>query len=90
MKDEEIKFEETEDSHTRDAVGEVTMGGGRGEGVDGTLLSYTHRYINLTEVGRIYQVLVIGRVYLCTNVSGVVSDIRCILCLIFLFIINNR
>ena len=53
MKGENLKFEETEDSHTLGGAGEVTRGGGRGEGVDVTLLSYTHRYINLTEVGRI-------------------------------------
>ena len=45
MKDEEITFEETEGSHTLGGVGEVTRGEGRGlrgEGVDPTLLSYTH------------------------------------------------
>ena len=43
MKDEEVKFEELEDSHTLDGSGEVTRGDlGLGEGVDTTLMSYTH------------------------------------------------
>ena len=55
MKDEDLKFEEIESSHTIGGtrVGEVVRGEGRGAGVDSTLLSYTLKYIRLTEVGRI-------------------------------------
>ena len=42
MKDEELKFEEIEVSHTLGATEGVFRGGGRGEDVDSTLpLSYT-------------------------------------------------
>ena len=54
MKDEELKLEEIEVSHTRWSRGSRQ---GRGErrglckGVDTTLLSYTLTYINLTDLG---------------------------------------
>jgi hypothetical protein len=35
------KLEQIESFHTLGGVGEVTMGEGRGEGVDATLMSYT-------------------------------------------------
>ena len=59
MKDEEVKFEEIESSHTLRGTGEVVRGEGRGDRVDDTvtLMSSTLRYMNLTEVGIIYQVL---------------------------------
>ena len=41
MKDEELKFEEVESSHTLGGAGEVTRGEGRGEGVDASLMTYT-------------------------------------------------
>ena len=39
MKDEELKFEEIEASHTLGGSGGVARGEGREEGVDATLLS---------------------------------------------------
>ena len=53
MKDEDLKFEEIEDSLKLGGVGEVTRGEGTGEGVDTTLLSYTLKYISLTDVYKI-------------------------------------
>ena len=41
MKDEELKLEEIESSHTLGRVGDVTRGERRREDVDPTLLSYT-------------------------------------------------
>ena len=42
MKVEDLKLE-IESSHTLGGAGEVTRGEGSGEGVDTTLMSYTHR-----------------------------------------------
>ena len=64
MKDD-LKVEEIESSLTLDGSGQVTKGEGKGEGVDPTLLSYTHRYIILTETVRICQVPRYG----CDNAS---------------------
>ena len=63
MKDEEVRLEEIEVSHTR-WNGESRQlkvirgdsGEGRGEGVDDTLLSYTLEYISLVDVAIICQV----------------------------------
>jgi hypothetical protein len=44
MKVEDLKLEEIESSHTLGGAGEVTRGEGVDEeGVDTTLMSYTHR-----------------------------------------------
>ena len=51
VKDEELKIEEIETTHTLGRSGGVSRGEGKGEVVDPTLLSYTLRFINLTEVG---------------------------------------
>ena len=56
MKDEELKFEEVESSHTLGGAGEVTRGEGRGEGIDASLLTYTLRYIILADFVIICQV----------------------------------
>ena len=58
MKDEEIKLEEIEDSHTLGGSGEVVRGevSVPREGVDATLLSDTLRYINLVVSDIICQV----------------------------------
>jgi hypothetical protein len=49
MKDENLRSEEIEGSHTPGGSGEVERGEGRREGVDATVLSYTLKYINPTE-----------------------------------------
>jgi hypothetical protein len=67
MKDD-LKVEEIESSLTLGGSGEVTKGEGKGEEVDSTLLSYTHRYIILTETVRICQVTQVRR-YGCDNAS---------------------
>ena len=56
MKDEEMKLEEIEVSHTLGGAGEVVRGKGSGEGVDATLMSDTLRFINLADLGIICQV----------------------------------
>ena len=50
------KVEEIETSLTLGGLGEVVWGEGRGEGVDATLMSYTLKYISLTDVDVICQV----------------------------------
>ena len=49
MKDEDLKTEEIEVSHTPGGSGEVDRGDGRRESVDDTVLEYTLKYINLTD-----------------------------------------
>jgi len=56
MKDDELKLEEIESSHTLGGAWEVARGEGRGEGVDASLLAYKLRYINLADLGIICQV----------------------------------
>jgi len=56
MKDEELKLEEIQSSHTRDGLGEVVRGNGIGEGVDDILMSNTLRDINFANSGIICQV----------------------------------
>ncbi len=57
IKDKELKLEEIETSHTLGGVGQVVRTSpGRGEGVDDTLLSYTLKYISLSDGGMICQV----------------------------------
>ena len=56
MKDEQLNLKEIEVSYTLGGTGEVVRGKGRGEGLHSTLLSYTLKYISLTDVGIICQV----------------------------------
>ncbi len=56
MKDEELKLEEIQSSHTRDGSGEVVRGDGIGEGVDDTLMSNTLGDINFANSGITCQV----------------------------------
>jgi hypothetical protein len=56
MKDEELKLKEIEVSHRLDGSGEVVRREGRGEGINVTLLSYTIKYISLTDIVIIFQV----------------------------------
>ena len=49
MKDEDLRPEEIEGSHTPGGSWEVDRVEGRRQGVDATVLSYTLKYINPTE-----------------------------------------
>jgi hypothetical protein len=51
MKDEVLKLEEIEVSHTLGGAGEVSRGEESEGGLDTTLLSDTIKYINLADVG---------------------------------------
>ena len=70
MKDEELKLEEIEASHTQGEAGEVAKGQGNREGVDATLLFDKRNNINFADGGIICQVGLLCQFGCCDNTAS--------------------